>query len=174
MEVEISYILSVPQLRLCLDVLGCDEWDDLPMIDTQEPVEQRLMNAFLSMIQAGLFLPGEAGYQMEPVLAKKLQDIGQADKVWYLLAGGQILALLYSKDSHLAAVYPDEGKPEYCIVAFYEQTSVEALSAEIAAMFDGSDGAQLLEADALPRDRESLMEKMALFYGVTPEKEEAK
>ena len=58
MTSESGSIFSIPELRLCMNLAGYEQWDDLPLVDTNEPAEQRIMNAFLHLIQLQRFLPG--------------------------------------------------------------------------------------------------------------------
>ena len=101
---ELSMILSIPELRLSLNMLEYTHWHDLPLIDTDESVEQRLMNAFLHLVQTGHLMNAEGGYRMAPGFEQLMTNIGQADNVYHLCKEQRIVAFFYEKDGKTVPV----------------------------------------------------------------------
>lgn len=166
---ELSMILSIPELRLCLNTLGYT-WNDLPLIDTEEPVEQRLMNAFLHLIQTERLISAEDGYRMEPEFEQLMVNVGQADHVFHLYQEEQILAFFYEKDGQTVVISPDWGNREHCRLMQYR----DAAPADIAAaMADETQPLQLLRAEATGNDPDGYdLEKLAFFLAVNAKAEE--
>lgn len=116
MKNESGIILSIPQLRICLNLFDCPGWDDLPLADTGETPEQRLMNAFLGLIQAGWFVSTPDGYEPKADFRSLIVHIGQAECVYQLHDGIRVWAMLYEKAGSVAAIVPDRGNWESCRV----------------------------------------------------------
>lgn len=175
MTPESSIILSIPELRLCMNVLGCGQWDDLPLMETAEPAEQRLMNAFLHLIQTDRFLPVEGGYQMEPAFEQLMRCIGQADSVCRLYQKGRILAFLYQKDSSVAAVSPDWGSRERCIISIFPGTAPAEVQAWFSEPANPGEEPELRQAGRpdMAGGRYDA-EELAFFLGAPAKMEEAK
>lgn len=120
---ELSMILSIAEIRLCLNVLGYEQWNDLPLIETEESVEQRLMNAFLRLIQTNYLLPVTGGYKLNPALRQRILCIGQAECVYRLYEKEHILAFLYKKDCNIVGISPVLGQREFCKIWLSNDTS---------------------------------------------------
>ncbi len=131
MEIERSMILSIPELRLGLNVLGCTQWDDLPLLDTGDAVEQRMLNAFLQLIQKGCFCPQGDKYVPDRDFSQMIRGIGRAERVHYLYAGEYVVAFLYEKGQIISVVSPDWGKREQCRISVF----VDVPLAEIQMQF---------------------------------------
>lgn len=168
---ELSMILSIPQLRLSLNMLGYTHWHDLPLIDTDESVEQRLMNAFLHLVQTGHLINAEGGYRMAPGFEQLMTNIGQADNVYHLCEEQRILAFFYEKDGKTVVLSPDRGHWEHCRLMQYR----DAVPADIAAvMAEEMQPLQLLRAETTGNDPDGYdLEKLAFFLAVSAESEEA-
>lgn len=165
MTAESNLILSIPEFRLSLNVLGYSQWDDLPVVATAEPAEQRMMNAFLRLIQGGYFLPTEGGYRPEPEFERQILSVGQAEQVWHLYHKDQIMAFLYGKGSNIAAVSPDWGNPEYCRIWLFCDAAPEDLTEWFAGQTDSKE--QLWLCPAEPNAQRGIYDthKLSLFYG---------
>lgn len=174
MTPESSLILSIPQIRLCMNVLGCGQWDDLPLLDTGEPAEQRLLNAFLHLIRTERFLPVEGGYEMEPALRRQMLRIAEADRVYHLYGKERILAFLYEKDGDLTVISPDPGNREHCKVSSFTGAAREDVLAWSSGPAARPEDLQLRPA----RDSEAHMgrydiSKLDLFLGIDTGTEDA-
>lgn len=112
-----SLVLTVAQLRLCLNVLEPGRWDDLPMVDAGGPAEQQLMNAFLELVQAGRFLPEEDGFSMDPGLEAMLEKLLHPVAVYRVLEGQRISELVYQDGQGAVSLTPASGLPGCCVLA---------------------------------------------------------
>lgn len=171
MNSEQSIILSIPQIRLCMTVLGMDVWDDLPLIKTEEPTEQRLMNAFLDLIGMGRMIPEQDKFRMEPLLQNQLELVGSAQRVYHLYDGDRILAFLYENDSIIVMLSPDWGNPGYCRISNFHDTSPWQVRDEYAASLDFDVNTELREAEMKEAGQYNA-EKLAFFLGIPQKPEE--
>lgn len=171
MKNESGIILSIPQLRLCADTLTGKRWDDLPLLDTGEPLEQRLLNAFLKLIQAGYFLPEADGFAPTDEFAEIIACVSLPEKAFRLWEGERIAAFLYEKAGLLAVIAPDAGNPEHCRVTCYTGMTPEEAVKE---QFPEHEKLRLMQVQEADRQRDqSKPEKLALFFGATKKTEEA-
>ena len=163
MKNESGIILSIPQLRICLNLFDCPGWDDLPLADTGESTEQRLMNAFLDMIRAGWFVNTPDGYEPVPELRSLIVHVGQAEKVYQLYDERCIWAFLYEKAGAVAAIVPDLGNWEYCKIL----PDVGATAQEAAKTLaeDGRELSLRRWDAALKKPGEYEIEQLGLFFG---------
>ena len=137
MTSESGSIFSIPELRLCMNLAGYEQWDDLPLVDTNEPAEQRIMNAFLHLIQLQRFLPGVQGYEMESNLEEMAKIVGGAEEIAHGCIGEHIAAFLYRKKERIVVIEPDLGHPEHCRVRCFEGVSLEEAAGQSALWTDG-------------------------------------
>ena len=173
MKPESTMILSIPEIRLCLSVLGCDYWGDLPMIDTCEPVEQRLMNAFLHLIQTGRFLPVEDKYQFEPGFCQQMLCIGLPERTWQLYEQGKVLAFLYERDHCITSISPDWGMQEGCRVSSFINAKPEDVLSWFSSLEEHPEVLELCQMEKLSADGQYDREKLAYFLGMAAKTEEA-
>lgn len=171
MNFETSMILSIPQIRLCMRVLGLDLWDDLPLLLTEEPPEQRIMNGFLELITMGLMIPDEGKYRMDSVLREQMERIGGAQKTYQLSDAHRIQAFLYETDSSLVLLSPDWGKPGYCRISSFSGISPEQICEEYASSRACSLTMQLQDTTNQEPGQYD-MEKLACFFGMNEKPED--
>lgn len=166
---ESGVVLSITQLRLSLNLLDCIQWDDLPLIATEEPLEQRIMNAFLGLIQAGWLCSTPNGYDFDPDFRDLMLQLGQAEHRYRLYDGNQILALLYEHHGSVVAVTPDWGNRDHCKVLHI--ATAPAAAAQILA--EGRDGLILqLQDDVDAASGQSNVEQLGFFFGLRMEETE--
>lgn len=110
-------IFSIVQLRLCLNVLHSGRWNDLPLLESPVPVEQRLMNAMLELISQGRFVPEGDVYRMEENLETMLWKVLTCERVRTIRSGDQIVLLSYETGAEAVTLTPDMGHPGYCVIA---------------------------------------------------------
>ena len=168
MTSESGMILSIPQLRLCADTLGGKPWDDLPLLDTGEPVEQRLMNAFMKLTQSGYFLPEADGFKPTDEFAEVILHITHAKQVFRVWEDDRILAFFYEKDGSLVTICPDGGNPDHCRITCYPGQSPQQGLAQFPEP-------EKLRLEEVPPQREMGqydLEKLALFFAETKTTEE--
>ena len=134
---ESGSIFSIPELRLCMHLSGHSEWDDLPLVDTNEPAEQRIINAFLHLIQLQRFLPGVQGYEMESQVEEMAHIIGDAEEIAHLCLENQIATFLYRKKDRIVAVVPDLGHVDHCKVHCFDGVTMEE-AAHLSGMWEES------------------------------------
>lgn len=167
---ESGIILSIPQLRLCVDTLGGKRWDDLPLLDNGEPAEQRIMNAFIQLIQAGYFLPEADGFAPTERFADMILSISDADRVYQLWKGNRVVAFFYEKEDGFVTVCPDAGNPDHCRINRYTSMGAE----EVKEQFPEAEKLLLKPVPVSGgKIGQSDIENLALFFGETNDTEEA-
>lgn len=170
MTPESVTILSIPELRLCMNVLGFEAWDDLPLVATGEPAGQRLLNAFLHLIQQARFLPVEGGYEMEPSFRQQLCTLGEADRSHRLYEGQELLAFLYEKGDEAAVLTPDPGHPEHCKLHSFSGASTDRLLEWAGELARQPERLRLCPNEAAPGTYE--IENSAFFLGTDADTED--
>ena len=174
MEADRSITLSSPELRLSLKVLGFAQWDDLPLLDTEEPVEQRLMNALLHLIQKECFYPVGEQYAPTREFCQLIGNIGQAERVYCLYAQQYILAFFYEKGQTISVLSPDWGKQEQCRVAAYEGSSLQELQVQYSVISDQRIKTELKRWEKGPEEEGTYdLEQLGYFVGSLVYGEEA-
>lgn len=165
---ESGIVLSIPQLRLSMNLLDCPQWDDLPLIATEEPPEQRLMNAFLGMVHSGWLHPTPDGYVFDPDFRDLMVQIGHAARRYYLYDGDQLLAVLYEHHGSAAAVTPDWGNRDHCKILPFPN------AADAARILAGErDGLVLQQQnDSGASSGQYNMEQFGFFFGLRMEETE--
>lgn len=167
---ESGVILSIPQLRLCMKLLDCPQWNDLPLIATEEPPEQRIMNAFLGVVQAGWLCSTPEGYAFESDFRDLMLRIGRAERRYLLFDGDQILSLLYECHGSVVAVMPDWGNRDHCKVLPCIADVVDDAARILAPERNGLILQQQNDTDAIS-ERHS-MEQFGFFFGLRMEETE--
>lgn len=168
---EQSMLLTIPEIRLSLKLLGYEKWNDLPLIETDESVEQRIMNAFLKLIQSGYFEEYDGGYRMTEDFRKKMIWIGQADQVYHLWDEERIAVFVYEKEGEILLISPDFGKRDGCKITNLGACLPENIINEISDFENRRDYLELKRAEA---DKEEIgAEKLIYFLGAAKVMEEA-
>ena len=167
---ESGVVLSIPQLRLCMNLLDCPQWDDLPLIATEEPPEQRIMNAFLGMVQAEWLCSTPDGYDFEPDFRDLMLQIGRAERRYRLFNGDQILALLYECHGSVVAVMPDWGNRDHCKVLPHIAAVADDAARILAEERNGLVLRQQNDTDAMSEQHN--MEQFGFFFGLRMEETE--
>lgn len=129
---DFTAILNTSELRLSLNLLGYHQWDDIPLIQTDESIEQRVMNAFVHLVECGRLVPGDGGYRFEPEFRQVLQLIGRADRVYHVCVQDRIWAFIYETNECLAVIAPDWGNPARCRISTFSDTAVESMTEWLA------------------------------------------
>lgn len=67
-------ILSTLEVKICMQILGVEEWNYFPISLEEENLDQRIMEAFLRLVEMGLLESCDGGYrkteQMEQIFAQ--------------------------------------------------------------------------------------------------------
>ena len=158
--IQPGMIISIPQLRICMRILD-SQWDDIPTLQTDEPLEQRLVNAFLGLVGDGRLRPTGEGYEFDPEFLEKLRPVAKADTVWTIQEQDKILAFLYEDRDHMTILSPAPGHRDRCRLSVVYGTDPEQLLREATARSRMPETVRLCPKG--PADRHD-MDKMALFF----------
>ncbi len=67
-------ILSTLEVKICMQILGVEEWNYFPISLEEENLDQRIMEAFLRLVEMGFLESCDGGYrkteQMEQIFAQ--------------------------------------------------------------------------------------------------------
>ena len=67
-------ILSTLEVKICMQILGVEEWNHFPISLEEENLDQRIMEAFLRLVEMGFLESCDGGYrkteQMEQIFAQ--------------------------------------------------------------------------------------------------------
>lgn len=67
-------ILSTLEVKICMQILGVEEWNYFPISLEEENLDQRIMKAFLRLVEMGFLESCDGGYrkteQMEQIFAQ--------------------------------------------------------------------------------------------------------
>lgn len=70
-------ILSTLEVKICMQILGVEEWNYFPIALEEENLDQRILEAFLRLVEMGFLESCDGGYrrtrQMEEVFAQAVQ-----------------------------------------------------------------------------------------------------
>lgn len=70
-------ILSTLEVKICMQILGVEEWNYFPIASEEENLDQRILEAFLRLVEMGFLESCGGGYrrtqQMEEVFAQAVQ-----------------------------------------------------------------------------------------------------
>ena len=166
MTPEATLILSTSELRLGLNLVGCSGWDDLPVIQTEESIEQKMMNAFLHLVETGQCISGGSGYLLLPEFRQQMLHIGQADRAYQVFEEERIRGFIYEKNGQHAVISPDWGNPQGCRLSNFGEAAAEDIVSWLARSPEQAKELVLRQAEKSPGEQGQYdMEKLAYFLG---------
>lgn len=172
MTPETILILSIAELRIGLNLVGCSHWDDLPLTQGIESVEQIVMNAFVHLVETGQCISGENGYLIRPEFRQQMLHIGQADRVYQVFEGKRIRGFIYEKDSRCAVISPDWGNPERCRLCIFCNAEAKDVISWLARSPEQAQKLILRQTEGLQGESGLYdMDKLAYFLGAGDEME---
>ena len=71
-----DWILHEIEFTLCANMLGRGEWDHIPVLKREQPLEQRMLDGVMRLAEMGLLLPAQGQtFQPSPLLLQRMQCI---------------------------------------------------------------------------------------------------
>ena len=165
MTPEETLILSTSELHLGLNLVGCSGWDDLPVLQTEESLEQKMMNAFLHLVETGQCISGGSGYLLRPEFRQLMLHIGQADRVYQVFEEERVRGFIYEKDGRYAVISPDWGNPQGCRLSIFGDAAAEDLISWLAESPEQEKELVLRQSEQSAEPGQYDLEKLAYFLG---------
>ena len=132
-----NWILPALEMNLCLRMLGAQQRMILPVAENDLPLERRMLDSFLYLMELGLVEPEGENFRPTARMRARLDPIAHPRGVLKLGSGGNaLLAVYFGKDAvTLAEVIGEDGQS--CRLSVPPR-------------------------DALPRERESALEEQGI------------
>ena len=106
------WILPALELNLCLQILGAGERQVLPVAETDTPLDHRMLNSFLYLLELGLVETEGARFRPSEKLRRRLEPVASPRQILRLGDGTEfVLAAYLGEDAiTLAEVQGEDGQ----------------------------------------------------------------
>ena len=106
------WILPALELNLCLQMLGAGERQVLPVAETDTPLDHRMLNSFLYLLELGLVETEGARFRPSEKLRRRLEPVASPRQILRLGDGTEfVLAAYLGEDAiTLAEVQGEDGQ----------------------------------------------------------------
>ncbi len=142
-EQENGLILTTMELHLCMELLGREDWEDFPVLETNQPLEQRMLEAFFHLADLGLMEHELEGYVIADELPARLHPV----------AWPQRILAACNRTGFLLNAYQEDGRTVIVQQVLTEEQSCRVYPAEAEEL------AELLVDELLPEAEEADLEQ---------------
>lgn len=144
------WVMSVLELKICMYLAGCEEWDYFPVMYSPVPMEQRLIQGFLNLAEMGFLKKEQEKYAPTEKLRAWFQGVAAPECVLQVLGKNRMPILYAVNGRHAVAVEQVSVQNE----------SVRIYNTDIAGiLFDMADHKDMTEETTDYFERLSLEEK---------------
>lgn len=149
-----DWILTEIEFTLCANIMGRADWDYIPVLEREQPLEQRMLDGVMRLAEMGLLLPAEGEtLQPNPILLQRMkciiwperlvQMIGRDVPNWHLFRNGEDLVLvepvLTERDSYrVVQLEESEGTLLWECLREREEGCYPAVDEELEAQLNGA------------------------------------
>ena len=115
MDYNAAFVLNAMEINLCMRMAGRTNWSDIQPVESQEPVEHRMIESFLHICTLGFLTPEGDGWRQTELLSSLFGPIANPDEPLLLLDVGPRLRL-YRRETDCAVLAQLPTEPESCRV----------------------------------------------------------
>ncbi len=71
-----DWILNEIEFTLCANIFGRADWDYIPVLEREQPLEQRMLDGMMRLAEMGLLLPDQdQTFRLSPLLLRRMKCI---------------------------------------------------------------------------------------------------
>lgn len=78
-------VLSALEVKLSMEILGVKNWEYFPVLETEDPLEKRVMTAFLHLVDMGFMRPQDGGYNKTEQMEQTFSEAKHPDYTLQIL-----------------------------------------------------------------------------------------
>ena len=98
------WIMSVLELKICMYLAGCEEWNYFPVMYSPVPLEQRIIQSFLNLADMGFLKKEQEKYAPTEKLEAWFQKMAVSECVLQVLGKNRMPILYAVNGRHAVAV----------------------------------------------------------------------
>ncbi|MCD7887509.1 MAG: hypothetical protein LUG44_07825 [Clostridiales bacterium] len=151
-EQENGLILTTMELHLCMELLGREEWEGFPVLETNQSLEQRMLEAFFHLADLGLVEHEPEGYVISDELPVRLYPVVWPQRILTACSRTGLLLNAYQEDGRIVIVQQVLTEEQSCRV--YPAETEELAELLVDEMLPETEDANLDQPllETLPED----------------------
>lgn len=126
-EQENNWILSAVEVNLCVNILGRQEWNGFPVQETEQPLQQRILEGFFKLAERGLLESTPTGYRAAAAMRQRMDCIAWPEYIWGAYYPQLPPLFLYKKGTQQMGVQQITTEQQSCRIFSVEQAPIEVL-----------------------------------------------
>lgn len=140
-EQESGLVLTTLELHLCMELLGREEWEGFPVLETDQSLEQRMLEAFFHLADIGLLEHEPEGYTVAEELTARLHPVAWPQRILTACSRTGLLLNAYQENGCTVIVQQVMTEEQSCRV--YQAAQEELAGLLVDEMLPEADEAVL-------------------------------